>query len=125
MIFDTDVIIWLLKGNVRAAEIINNSQKRFISVITFMELLKVALNKKEQAVIKNMIKNLGLNVLPVDENISHRALIYIEEYGLKTGICVADAFIAATAAEYSLVLCTGNYKDFREIEDIELKVFRI
>ncbi len=124
MIFDTDVLIWLLKGNAKAGKLINSTSEKFISIITLMELLKGTLNKKEQMVIRKMLKNLDFGVLSVDEHISHRALIYIEEYGIRTGINVADALIAATAIENSMKLCTANYKDYREINDLELHIFK-
>lgn len=124
MLFDTDVLIWLLKGNIKAANLINKTEERFISIITFMELLKGAFNKKELINIKSLIKNLEFNIISINENICHRALIYIEEYCLQTGINIVDALIAATASENSLVLCTGNYKDFKEINDIKINIFR-
>ena len=48
----------------------------------------------------------------------------MEEYGLKMGICVADALLAATAVEGRLVLCTGNQKHYRLIGDLDVKPFR-
>ena len=46
MIFDTDVIIWYEKGNPKAAELINQTQEHYISVLTYMELLQCAFNKE-------------------------------------------------------------------------------
>lgn len=124
MQFDTDVLIWLLRGNTNAAEKIMFEKDRCISVITFMELLKNAANKNESAAIKKMIKKLNFTVIPINDDISHRSLIYMEEHGLKSGISVADCLIAATAAESAQVLCTANHKDFRAIVDIELEGFK-
>ena len=125
MLFDTDIIIWALRGNGKAADKITKYSKRFISAVSYMELLKGAFNKKEQQTIKRFLQYYGLEILPITENVSHRAVIYMEEFALKSGIDIPDALIAATAAEASLPLATGNYKDYKDIPDIELSPFRI
>ena len=63
-------------------------------------------------------------MLPLTENIGHRAAIYMEEYGLKVAMCVADALLAATAVESQLVLCTGNRKHYGPIGELDFSVFR-
>jgi predicted nucleic acid-binding protein len=68
--------------------------------------------------------DLGFRVLPLSENIGHRASICLEEYGLKSYLGVPDALIAATAVENDEVLCSGNAKDYRDIVEVALKVFR-
>ncbi len=63
-------------------------------------------------------------VLPLTENIGHRALIYIEEYTLSSGLRAGDAIIAATAIENNMTLVSSNAKHFRVIKDLKLKVFK-
>ena len=48
----------------------------------------------------------------------------MEEYTLKTALYLADALIAATAIEHHLTLCTANRKHYREINELDLKIFR-
>ena len=91
---------------------------------TYMELIQGARNKKELKDISSFMSEMGILVLPLTENIGHRASIYLEEYALKNGMSLADALIAATAVEKTLTLCTGNDKHFRVIGDLELNVFR-
>jgi len=47
MLVDTDVLIWYLKGNENAYQVIENSSNFFISVVTYMELVQGMRNKKE------------------------------------------------------------------------------
>jgi predicted nucleic acid-binding protein len=63
-------------------------------------------------------------ILPLTEDIGHRASVYLEEYALKSGTGVPDALIAATAVENRARLCSGNVKRYRAITDLELQVFR-
>ena len=124
MLFDTDILIWVQRGNTRAADLIDSADDRYISIQTFMELLQSAQNKQQHRVIKKFITDYNFSVLPLTENIGHRALIYVEEYGLSHSMRAGDALIAATAIENNLALCTANEKHFRAIKDLELKIFK-
>lgn len=124
MLFDTDVLIWALCGSKKAAKEIDNDENRFISAVNYMELLQGARNKREQSMIKQFLCELDFVVLPVTEAISHRAMIFIEEYSLQSGIQLADALVFATACEHSLTLCSANDKHFRGIQSLDFKIFR-
>jgi predicted nucleic acid-binding protein len=124
MLFDTDVVIWNLRGNQRASAAIDAADRLELSVVSFMELLRGARDRKELRLTKAFLSDLGFHVLPLSENIGHRAAIYLEEYGLKSNLGIPDALIAATAVENGLLLCTGNVKDYRAIAEVELKPFR-
>ncbi|NJM39952.1 MAG: type II toxin-antitoxin system VapC family toxin [Anaerolineae bacterium] len=124
MIFDTDVFIWAQRGNVRAASLINNAVERFLSIQTFMELLQGTNDKNQQRLVKRFIADLGFQTLSLTETIGHRALVYIEEYGIASGLRAGDAIIAATAIENNMPLSSSNAKHFRIIRDLDLKVFR-
>ena len=123
MLFDTDVLIWVLRGQQSAAALIDDDKQRFISVVNYMELMQGARSKKEQTLIKQFLNALDFTVLPITEAISHRAMILIEEYALKSGIQLADALVFATACENSLTLCSANQKHFRDIASLDAKVF--
>jgi predicted nucleic acid-binding protein len=124
MLFDTDVLIWAIRGNPRAASVIDKTDNIEISIVSYMELVRGARNKKDLQDILSLLSDLGLQVLPLTENIGHRAAVYLEEYSLKTQLDIADALIAATAAENRSALCSGNAKHYRIIADIELKIFK-
>jgi hypothetical protein len=124
MLFDTDVLIEVFRGNAKAAQLIDQDADRALSVVGFMELLQGAADKRETRLIKDFLKDCAFTVLPLSENIGHRASIYMEEFGLSSGLRVADALIAATAAENRLPLCTGDLRHFRAIRDLEISAFR-
>lgn len=124
MIFDTDVLIWALRGNTRAASAINRADDLQVSIVSYMELIQGARNKRELHATQKALAELEFEILPLSENIGHRASIYMEEYALKSNIGLADALIAATAIEKGLTLCTANTKDYKAISEISLKAFR-
>ena len=124
MLFDTDVLIWYLRGNAKAAKALQGSSARQISIVSYMELLQGARDKKEIKLIRSFIKDFNFQMLPVTENIGHRASVYMEEYCLKANMCLADALLAATAVENQTVFYTGNGKHYKPIKEIEIKIFR-
>ena len=124
MIFDTDIFIWIERGNAKAARLVEREDERFISVQTYLELLQCAENKRQHEYTKRFLKEFGFRTLPLSGNIGHRATVYIEEYSLSHGIRAGDALIAATATENNMPLCSGNAKHFRQIKDLKLKLFR-
>ncbi len=123
MLFDTDVLIWALRGSQKAADVIDEDNNRCISAVNYMELMQGVRNKREQTMLKQFLTALDFEVLPITEKISHRAAIFVEEYALKSGIQLADALVFATACEHSLCLCSANQKHFRHITALETKLF--
>ncbi len=124
MIFDTDILIWIQRGNEKAARLVEHAGERSISILTYMELLQCAHNKKEHGYIKDFLAKLNFRTIPLGENIGHRAAIYIEEYSLSSGMRAGDAIVAATAAENNETLVTGNEKHFRQIKELKITIFK-
>ena len=123
MLFDTDILIWVKQGHEKASDWIDREDARMISILTYMELIQGARAQKEVQSIKNFLKDLNFSILPLTENIGHRASIYMEEYSFTSGLRLGDAIIAATATENSLTLATGNQKHFKGIRDLALQIF--
>ena len=124
MIFDTDIFIWVQRGNEKAARLIDGTEERYLSIQSYMELLQGAKNTSQQRNVKSFIGDLGFSVLPLSENIGHRALIYVEEYGLSSHMRAGDAIIAATAVENNLPLVSSNAKHFKVLKELQLRVFK-
>ncbi len=124
MIFDTDIFIWVQRGNQKASRLMERAEYKYLSIQTYMELLQCSKKKTQHKYIKDFISSFNFMVLPLTENIGHRALIYIEEYTLSSGLRAGDAIIAATAIENNMTLVSSNAKHFRVIKDLKLKVFK-
>lgn len=124
MIFDTDVLIWVLRGNARAAKAVDDQEQRSVSVVSYMELIQGSRNKAETRAIKAFLADMRFTSIPLGEDIGHRASIYMEEYALSEAISMADALIAATAIESSQPLLTGNVKHYQAIKELDLRRFR-
>jgi len=124
MIFDTDIFIWAQRGNQKAARLINRAEERYLSIYSHLELLQSAKNRLQHDYTKDFLTSFGFVVLPLTENIGHRALIYVEEYALSHGLRAGDAIIAATAAENGMILVSSNAKHFKPIKDLKLKIFK-
>lgn len=124
MIFDTDIFIWVQRGNEKAARLMDLAKDRFLSVQTYMELCQCASNKSQHKYVKDFLSSNDFIVLPFTENIGHRASIYVEEYTLLYNLRAGDAIIAATATENNMVLVSSNSKHFKPIKDLKLKTFK-
>jgi len=124
MLFDTDVLIFVQRGNNKAAALVESTEQRYISTHTYMELLQCAKNKEQHRIIQQFLKDFSFTVLPFNENIDHRASVYVEEYALSHAVRAGDAIIAATAVERHLPLATANTKHFRPVKELDLKVFK-
>jgi predicted nucleic acid-binding protein len=123
MLFDTDVIIWLLRGDETAIRLVDRETNPMLSVVSYMELLRGARNQAEARELRSVLTTAGFIVMPLSENIGGRAAVYIEEYTTRGGLEVPDALIAATATEHNLALCTCNRKHYRIIADLEMVPF--
>ena len=124
MIFDTDMFIWVQRGNENAAEVMDVADARYLSIQTYMELLQGAKNKKQHKYVKDFLSSFAFEVLPLTENIGHRAAIYVEEYALSSGVYSGDALIAATAVENNMPLVSSNKKHFKVINELKFHHFK-
>lgn len=123
MLIDTDILIWYLRGHVLAATFLRSHQPVTISVVAYMELIQGARNKEELQALRKTIKQWHWQVLPLQEAISNRAALYVEEYCLSHGLRLADALIAATAVEHGISLASANVKHYRMLNDLTLVEF--
>jgi len=124
IMLDTDVLIWYMRGNIKAKLLIDKLDGFFISVITYMELVQGMRNKRELTLLRSSLRKWNAKILFINEDISAKAMFLVEQHFLSSSPVLADALIAATAASNGLKLLTGNTKHYKIIKNIELEGFK-
>ena len=124
VLVDTDVLIWFLRGRSSAREAIARCRSVELSAVTYMELVQGVRDKNELRRLRRTIRLNGWRVLPLTEDISHRAVMYVEGYALSDGLRVADALVAASAVQTGAALMTANTRHYKCIPDIALERYR-
>jgi predicted nucleic acid-binding protein len=124
MVIDTDVLVWYMKGNQNAYKVIENSKHFFISVVTYMELVQGMRDKNELNNLRKALNAWGSKILYISEEISVKAMFFLEQHFLSHSIQLADALIGATAISNGLPILTGNDKHYKILKDLQIKKFR-
>ena len=124
MLIDTDVLIWYMRGNKKAYKTIEKENSFSISVVTYIELVQGMRNKNELNCLRKSLREWNTKLLYISEEISSKAMFYVEKHYLSHSLQLADALIGATAVAYSLPILTSNDKHYKMIKDIQIKKFR-
>jgi predicted nucleic acid-binding protein len=66
----------------------------------------------------------GSKILYISEEISVKAMFFVEQHFLSHSIQLADALIGATAISHGLPILTGNDKHYKIMKEIQIKKFR-
>jgi predicted nucleic acid-binding protein len=120
VIFDTNILIELYRGNVAVKEEIVklNTHVFYISSITVAEFMVGA---KDKADLKRIEKQLSkYTAIPINTDITDIFLDLFRTLALSHRPGIADTLIAATALYYQLPLYTYNKRHFQFIPGIEL-----
>ena len=124
VLVDTDVLIWYMRGDRKAKRVIDKAGAFYISSVNYMELLQGIRNKEELRSLRHFLTQRGVEIVHVNEEISQKALNYMEEYSLSHNLRMADAMIAATALVSGVTLLTANTKHYVPIKGIQIRQFR-
>lgn len=124
IMIDTDVLIWYMRGNSKAKEVIEKLNSFFISVVTYMELVQGMRNKSELILLRGALRRWNVKILFINEDISAKSMFLVEQHYLSNSLVLADALVAATAIANGLKLLTGNTKHYKVIKNIELEGFK-
>ena len=125
MIVDTDVLIWYSRGHQSAINLVHSLDRFSISVVTYIEIIQGVRNKKELNIFKKALGILKVQVVQIDEQISTKAMFYIEQYALSQSMELADALIGACAVTKQIPLITGNEKHYKHLPEIKIQKFQI
>lgn len=124
MLIDTDVLIWFLRGRSSAREALAQCRPVELSAVTYMELVLGVRDKNELRMLRRTIRLNDWRILPLTEDVSHRATLYVEGYARSDGLRVGDALIAASAVQSGAALMTANSRYYKCIPDIVLEQYR-
>lgn len=124
MLVDTDVLIWYLKGNENARREIETLTELTISVVSYIELVQGLRNKIELTYLRRALRLWNAKIIYISEEISVKAMFYVEQYYLGHSLQLADALIAATAVVNGFEVLTANTKHFRVLKDLSLHQFK-
>jgi predicted nucleic acid-binding protein len=123
MLIDSDVLVWLTRGHLGAAQRLHELSPWRLSVVTYIELAQGCRDKAELTRLKKGLAARQTEVLHVTPAISRRAAEFVDALGLSHGMRLADALIGATAIEHDLTLITANVKHFGAVSGLTIEAF--
>lgn len=120
VIFDTNILIELYRGNEAVKDHIRQIQSNvfYVSSITVAEFLIGARDKTEFLRIQSQINK--YTEIPINTEITGIFMDIYKTYALSHRPGIPDALIAATALYYHLPLYTLNKKHFQFIPGLKL-----
>jgi len=128
VLIDSDVLIWLIRGNAGAGALLQQTPDWTISAVSYMELVQGCRDKAElkalQKAFKSSEHDAHTDILPLTPAISQLACTLVEKYALSHSVHMANALIAATAITHAMPLITANKKHFSVINGLQIQVFK-
>jgi predicted nucleic acid-binding protein len=120
---DTDVLIDVSRNNEAAIDFLDHlGDSWLISIITALELIVGARNKREVTQIDELVA--AYSAIPLTTEIGNSSYDLLRKFAKSHGLRVFDSLIAASAIEEDLTLVTRNKKHFQMISNLKLEVPR-
>ena len=123
VLIDSDVLVWLTRGHVGAAQRLHALEAWRISAVTYIELAQGCRDKADLARLKKGLAARNTEIVPITPAVSQRAAELIDALALSHGLRLADALIAATAVEHQATLITANVKHFSAVNGLDIEAF--
>jgi len=118
---DTDGLIDVSRSNDAALDFLDQLGDSWsISIITALELIVGARNKKEVAQIDQLVA--AYSAIPLTAEIGNSSYDLLRQFAKSHGLRVFDSLIAATAIDEDLILVTKNKKHFEMISALKLEI---
>ena len=126
MIFDTDILIWVLRRQKGAIEFTDriSHDERNISVISELELLRGCRSRDEIIGIHNLLNDQFSEIVPLTEAACQTAQRLMVQFTLTRHPGTNDTLIAATALARGESVATGNLRHFDYIPGLGIHPFR-
>jgi predicted nucleic acid-binding protein len=105
-VFDTNILIDYLNGVEGARAAIERTGERYVSIITWMEVLAGARDEAEEDVIEMFLRD--FRVIDLTRSVAREAVSIRRARRIR----LPDAIVWASARTESAVLLTRNTKDF-------------
>lgn len=106
MLFDTNILIDYLRGLKEAADLLDPIHDRWISVVTWIEVLVGAEDAAEDAVLRDFLGS--FQIVGLDAPVAAEAVAVRRRLRVK----LPDAIVYASALTTGSALVTRNTKDF-------------
>ena len=118
VVVDSDILIWVLRGNRQITEkfnktVIETEGNIFITPVQIAEIY-AGVRPKEEAMVESFISSLG--VIAIDEKIGRQAGDFINIYGKSHSVTLADAMVAAASRVSGFEMWTRNKKHYPMLE---------
>jgi predicted nucleic acid-binding protein len=112
ILIDSDVIIWLLRGNSKVLEQFKKLHSRFPMYTTPITVAEIVAGsrKNEEQNISDFFQS--IEVLIIDKQVGINAGEWMNKYSKSHSVELADALIASTTIHYDLRLWTMNVKHY-------------
>ena len=78
-------------------------------------------SKKELNKLRKALHIWNAKILYISEEISAKAMFYVEQHFLSHSMQLADALIGATAIAYGIPILKGNDKHYKVMKDLQIK----
>ena len=115
LLLDTEVLVEYLRGREEAVGyLVGLASDLYVSVISIAKLFAGVRGDEEERWLRQFL--LAFDAVPVSEKVARTGGLYRRDYGPSHGTGLADALIAATAAESGAKLVSFNRRHFPMVE---------
>ena len=127
MIFDSDVVIWMLRKHPKAIQFARgiDPSERNVSVVSYLEVLRGCRDRQEANDLVLFIQEWFTEVISLKAEFSDSALSLMKQFAVSHRPGVNDMLIAGTALGRQEIVATGNVKHFNFVPGLVVRRFQV